>query len=107
MAAAMHDTRIAVFAHLDRDDIDAAGGAAARRLDDGVGQIFANKRRAAMGEIAYCKRRELRASFDFGRPGCFVINAPSGVKSCAYALPRSAAVSSAYADRAMSCWISM
>jgi hypothetical protein len=24
-----------------------------------------------MGEIAHSKRRELRASLDFGRPGCF------------------------------------
>src|SRR5215831_8386211 len=40
-------------------------------MDDVVGQILANKLRAAVGEIALCKRRELRASLDFGRPGCF------------------------------------
>src|SRR5262249_47705896 len=33
--------------------------------------ILANKRRAAVGEIAYCKRRELRAPLDFGRLSCF------------------------------------
>src|SRR5262245_25644989 len=71
MATALDDAWIAVFAHLDPDDIDAAGGAVARRLDDVVGQILANKRRAAMCEVAHRKRRELRASFNFGGPGGF------------------------------------
>src|SRR3984957_13854277 len=71
MAAALDGTRIAVFAHLDPDNINAAGRSPARRLDDVVGQILANKRRTTVGEIAYCKRRELRAPLDFGRPGCF------------------------------------
>ena len=83
MAAAVDGARIAVFAHLDPDNINAAGRSPARRLDDVVGQILANKRRTTVGEIAYCKRRELRASLDSAGRAVFVMNAPSAVKSCA------------------------
>lgn len=56
MAAALDGTRLAVFAYLDPDNINASGRSPARRLDDVIGQILANKRRTTVGEIAYCKR---------------------------------------------------
>jgi hypothetical protein len=37
----------------------------------GVGQIVPNERRAAMRDVSSGKRRELRASFDLNRQGCF------------------------------------
>src|SRR5579871_3569931 len=71
MAAALDRARITVFAHLDPDNIDAAGRSSARRLDDVVGQILPNKRRTTVGEIAHGKRRELRAALDLDWQGCF------------------------------------